>query len=132
MKLLIAVLLTGAGVVQAAATHGWCGSIAPGKGLRLVREANVDRMCGFLQAKHSGAHNFTATVQGTRVWIGKTLVAGPVTLQAEAFYAISIEAPASADFRLKWDQPLGVPVDIPPTVLFQPTATVKPGCEAML
>jgi hypothetical protein len=131
MKVHAAVLLICSGAVQAA-THGWCGSVEPGKGLLLVREGGIDRMCGFIQATHSGPHNFEGTVKGARVWIGKTLVTGPVTLKAESFYAIVIEAPVSDDFRLKWDQPLGVPMDIPPTVLFQPIATVKPGCDAVL
>jgi hypothetical protein len=131
VKKLAAVFLLGAQVVQAA-VHGWCGSVEPGKGLLLVREGRVDRMCGFIQAKYSGPHKFTGTTKGTRVWLGKSLVTGPVNLQAESLYAIVIEAPASDDFRLRWDQPLGVPMDIPPTALFQPTATVKPGCEAVL
>jgi hypothetical protein len=130
VKILAAGLLLCAQMVQAA-VHGWCGSVEPGKGLLLVRESRIDRMCGFIQAKYSGPHNFTATVKGTRVWLGKTLVTGPVSLKADTFYAIAIEAPVSDDFRLKWDQPLGVPMDIPPTVLFQPTATVKPGCQAV-
>jgi hypothetical protein len=131
VKILAAVLLLGAGVAQAAAFHAWCGSVEPGKGLMMTRAGSIDRMCGFIQAKHSGPHNFTATAKGTRIWLAKSPVSGTVTLQEGRFYAIVIEAPASEDFRLKWDQPLGVPMDIPPTVLFQPTATVKPGCEIL-
>ena len=130
MKLLAATLLIVTGIAHAA-THAWCGAVAPGKGLMLVREGKIDRMCGFIQATHSGPHRFTATAKGTRLWLGKALVSGPVTLKAGTFYAVVIEAPVSEDFRLKWDQPLGIPMDIPATALYQPTETVKPGCESL-
>jgi hypothetical protein len=114
--------------VAALAAHGWCGSVEPGKGLLLERRGDKDRMCGFIEAKYDGAHRFVANVPGTRLWIGRELVKGSVPLKAGSFYAIVIEAPKSDDFRLKWDQPLGVAVEIPPTVLYQPTKTVAKGC----
>jgi hypothetical protein len=125
---LSALLLSIIPVAAMAAAHGWCGSVEPGKGLMLERLAKTDRMCGFIQAKYDGAHRFVANVPGARVWIGRELVTGPRTLKANAFYAIVIEAPKSEDFRLSWDQPLGVAVEIPPTALYQPTKTVVKGC----
>ncbi|MEO8313490.1 MAG: hypothetical protein ABI645_01735 [Pseudomonadota bacterium] len=114
--------------VAALAAHGWCGSVEPGKGLLLERLGKKDRMCGFIQAKYDGAHRFTANVPGVRLWIGRELVDGPITLKADSFYAILIEAPKSEDFRLSWDQPLGVALEIPPVALYQPTETVVKGC----
>jgi hypothetical protein len=116
--------------IAIAAPHNWCGSPEPGKGLLFVSEAGTDRMCGFIEAKYTGLHNFTAA-SGTRLMLGRQLVTGPVQLKQGDFYAVVIETPTNPDFVLKWDQPLGVPLDIPPTVLYQPTRTVKAGCEAI-
>lgn len=114
--------------VAAVAAHGWCGSVEPGKGLLLQRLAKSDRMCGWIQARYDGDHVFTANVPGSRVWIGRKLVTGPTSLEKDRLYAIVIEAPKSEDFRLSWDRPLGVAMEIPPTALYQPTQSLVEGC----
>ncbi|MEO6079583.1 MAG: hypothetical protein ABIQ86_07380 [Steroidobacteraceae bacterium] len=114
--------------VAALAAHSWCGSVEPGKGLLLQRLGEKDRMCGWIQAQYDGAHRFTASVPGSRVWIARQLVTGPTMLKAESYYAIVIETPKSEDFRLSWDQPLGVPMEIPPFVLFKPAPRADQEC----
>jgi hypothetical protein len=126
MKALL--LLLAAPLAAAGVGHAWCGSVAPGKGLMHVQRGESDVMCGFIQAQHDGAHRFTASVPGTRVWIGRQEVRGSVQLKADQIYSVFIEAPVSEEFVLSWDQPAGVPLPIPPTVLYQPTATVEAPC----
>jgi hypothetical protein len=127
-SVLSAALLPAAAI---SATHQWCGEISPGKGLAHVQGAGTDRMCGFIQAKYDGPTRFEASVPGTRVYIAKQLVRGPVTLKADEIYSIHIEAPASEGFTLSWDQPAGIPMVIPPTVLYQPTETVGAPCSSV-
>lgn len=70
--------------------------------------------------------------------IDKQAVAGPtaapgksINLEAGKSYAVLIELPGAdsvGDFSLQWTPPFGATYDIPPTVLFPPVETVKPGC----
>lgn len=70
--------------------------------------------------------------------IGKQAVAGPmagagtsINLEAGKAYAILIEIPNAdsvGEFSLQWTPPFGATYDVPPTVLFPPIETVKPGC----
>jgi hypothetical protein len=118
--------------VADAAPHSWCGQVAPGRGLHIVRTADTDRMCGFIQAQHTGPTTFTPSIPGTKVWIARQRVTGPVQLKAQAFYSILIEAPRSEDFSMSWDQPLGIPMEIAPLYLYQPVATVRAPCTEVL
>lgn len=126
MKYLVLLLLTAPAL---AATHQWCDQIRPGQGLLHEHFAGTDRMCGWLQPQWDGEYTFTASAPGTRVWLGKKLVTGPVKLKKDGLVAIVIEAPASDDFHLSWDIGIGIPQEIPPFALHQPTKTVRPGCE---
>lgn len=112
-----------------AATHQWCGQIKPGQGLLQVSVGRKDVMCGWLQPQWDATYTFTASAAGTKVWLGKRLVTGPVQLKKDGLIAIVIEAPESNDFHLSWDIGLGVPQEIPSFALHQPTKTVRPGCE---
>jgi hypothetical protein len=122
-RLLFALLLA----AGAAVAHDQCDTLAPGKGMAHVRVGDADIMCGFVVTPHAGTYRFEANVPGTRVYVAKQLVRGPVALAKDQF-EIRVEAPASEDFVLSWDQAVGVMDAIPTFLLYKPVKTVGAPC----
>jgi hypothetical protein len=129
-RLLFALLLA----AGAAVAHEQCGDLPDGAGLLHVRVGDTDHMCGFIRAVSDGPHVFGSSVPGARVYIARQLVRGPVVLTTggdhEGVYSIYIEAPASEDFVLSWDQAVGVLDAVPTMLLFKPVKTVGAPCAS--